>query len=98
MVAGHEDHYDNYLSVFGDFFCLIPSLLQRSDIVYMATSSLVNAMIAYNHRTDENVTLMRKSNANVIREIRFTIAQHSRQKLCVDVILAIRVMFFVEVC
>jgi hypothetical protein len=97
FVAGHKDDFDNYLSLFGEFLCLIPGLLHQSELVYQATSSLVNAMVAYTNRTDENVNVLRKSNADVTREIRSSIVKHNKQGLAVDVIVAIRVMYFVEV-
>jgi hypothetical protein len=96
-VAGHKSDFDNYLSLFGEFLCLIPGLLHQSELVYKATRSLVDAMVAYNNRTDENVNVLRRSNADVTRDIRSSISLHGKQGLSVDVIVAIRVMYFVEV-
>lgn len=88
---------DSPLNLFGDFIRWIPTFIEKSDVIFVAVTSLLDSFVTYRTRNDENLNRSRRSNGRALRCIRSELQGDQSRPPSSEVLLAIRIMFLIEV-
>ena len=88
---------ENPLTILGDCIGWVQYVVWHSEVGFAATQSLVDSLMLYNAPTDEHTIQCRKSTGLAICAVRSALPAKANDTPGVDLLLAIRLLFLVEV-